>query len=1002
MRNYHFLFSLFLLFSLWTVSISFAQEKITIEGVVISAEDNIPIPGVSVVEKGTQNGTNTNFDGEFVLNVASPEAILEISFVGLESKEMKVVEGQVMEIQLEKDRESLDEVLVIGYGTQKKKSATTAVDKVVAKDFHQGNANSPLDIIQGEIPGLSITRLDNNPNSSPAIQLRGVTSLTGDSSPLVVIDGIPGGNLDLVKKDDIESIDVLKSGAAAAIYGSRGNNGVILITTKKGVKGHTVFEYSAEFSRDFAISKPSFLSAAEYRDAIGQGLIPESQDRGYTTDIFDELLNKSNLSQYHSFAASGGSENNTYRASLFYQDFDGIAKENDREQFGFRVNFGQSAFNNKLQFRTNLASNFNRANLLGGGQFGVVQDWNPTAPIHAPYSVEQGTDLYNEGKFGFYQPQNGFNPFSEYENRLNRRNQQTFSGDLSLSYEVIEGLKLTFSGSYQRNTWNDREYRSKEDWEQYNPGSSYLGTGWASKSNHLSYDKTMEPTITYEKQIGEHSFDVLGGYSYQYSTSEDFGMKSSGFTTDGFKDWNFGSNNAITDTDLPRPEMTSHKEDNTLIGWFGRISYAFKDRYFIQGSIRHEGSSRFGKDQKWGDFPAFSAGWLISDEPFMESVEFVSDLKIRAGYGVTGNQGIPNYRSIITLGTGGKYPIFEDGASTPTYYQTYGPQNNPNPDLRWEEKKELNIGLDFGLWSNRVTGSFEVYSRNTENLLLDYTVPLPPFVQNSIFTNVGTIKNRGAEVSLKGYIIDNTDLKWHLSANGSYQKNELSTLSNQIYEASRISGGGIGNPGNLGDAIRNTEGGTIGDFYGRRFAGFTADGKWLFFDRNNNPVRDNQITEDDKAIIGNGQPRFYAALKSVFEYRNFDLSVFFRGKFDYDVLNTVDLFYGNQSLLPGNVLRSALDKFSDINEAPQYSDYYLEKGDFVKLDNITLGYTFNTSKNSPLQSFRVWVSARNLATITGYTGRDPEVADTGLFPGLDYREFYPRTTTITTGIKVEF
>lgn len=925
---------------------------------------------------------------------------LSLSFSGLSAQQTgKSDTNQTDTILNEK---KIDEVVLIGYGSQQKRATTTAVQRVTAKDFHPGMANFPLDIIQGEVPGLSITRTNNNPNSGPSIQLRGVTSLTGDTSPLIVIDGVPGGNMDLLKSNDIETIDILKSGAAAAIYGSRGNNGVILITTKKGKEGRSQFQYFSQISKDFAVDKPKFLSASQYREAIKEGLISPTQDLGATTDIYNELLNKANLSQYHDFVASGGGKNNSFRTSLFYQKFDGIAKENNREQYGFRINYMQSGLNNKLKFQTNIASNFNHANLLGGGDFGAVADWNPTAPIYAPYSQDVGTKLPNQGRYGFYQPPSGSNPFSNYATHVFYRYQQTFSGDVRLSYEVIKDLIITAAGSYQTNRWNDREYKTSQNWDQYNPGSPWHGTGWARKANHNDYDKTFEPTITYKKEIGQHSFNLLGGYSYEYATSEDNGMDAGGFTTDGFKDWNFGAATAITDKTLPRPNLSSHKEDNKLIAWFGRLDYSFKDRYYFQASLRHEGSSRFGTNHKWGNFPSISGGWIVSDESFMSNIKFLYFLKARIGYGVTGNQGIPNYQSLVTLGTGGTYPVYLNGATTPTYYQTYGPNVNPNPDLKWEEKKELDFGIDYGLFSNRVTGTFDFYNRRTENLLLSYTVPLPPFVQNTIYTNVGVIRNRGIEFSIQGDVIRAGDLKWNMNFNFSHQKNKLVTLSNQVFHATYLSGGGLGNPGNLGDAIRNMQGGTIGDFYGRRFAGINAAGQWLFYDKDNNVVLDNQITDDDKAVIGNGQPKYYLALTNTVTYKNFDFSIFFRGKFDYDILNTMAMFYGNQSLFSGNVLTSALGEFSNIKAAPQYSNYYLENGDFVKLDNITLGYTFNMKNSNYLSKVRVWLSAKNVATFTGYTGRDPEVSDTGLFPGIDSRDFYPRTTTFTAGLEVNF
>ncbi len=984
-----------------TLAVNMEQQPIEIEGTVTDA-GGVPLPGVTIQEKGTQNGVVTDFDGNYSITVAAESSILVFTYIGMQKVERTVGADRTIPMAMEEETQSLEEVVLIGYGTQKRRSVTTAVSKVDETDFNQGVVTSPMDLIQGKVAGLSITRPGgNNPNSSASIQLRGVTSITGSNNPLIVIDGIPGGNLDLLQQNDIESFDVLKDGAAAAIYGTRGTNGVILITTKKGTKGVTSFNYSTYLSKEYVNSKPDFLSAEEFRGAIADGLISESNDLGYSTDIFDELVNESNLSQYHNFVASGGGEKGTYRASLYYRDLQGIALENARTEFGVRASFNQSGLNDRLHFQSSIATNFNDANLLGGGQFGIVTDWNPTAPIYAPYSNEEG-GLFNQGRYGFYQPQNGYNPFSEYANRFNERQQQTFSGDVKLSYEFMEGLTGSVFGSYQRNTWNDRLYRSTEDYQQYNPGSEYRGTGYAYKSNFLEYTRTIEPTVNLTREYGEHSFDLLGGYSYQYYTQESYSMDNSGYTTDGFEDWNFGSGNAITDTDLPRPDLQSFKEDNTLIAYFTRLSYSYKNRYFLQGSIRNEGSSRFGANNKWASFPAISGGWLISDEPFLKDSDLVSNLKLRVGYGVTGNQAIPNYQSLVTLGTGGKYPVFLEGADAATYYQTYGANKNPNPDLKWENKKEINVGLDFGLLGNRISGALDLYDRTTEDLLLDYTVPQPPFVQSNIYTNVGTIKNSGVELAVNAAIIQSDNFSWTADFAGSYQKNELSSLSNETYIASEIFGGNIGNPGNLGDAIRNTEGGPIGDFYGKRFAGFTDEGEWLFYKADGSTGRVDEMTEEDKAVIGNGLPKFYASLSNTFKYRNFDLTVFLRGKFDYDILNTVDLFYGNPTALPGNVLTSALGKYSQISEAPQYSDYYLEKGDFVKVDNVTLGYNFKLKDSSPFSALRIYMSGRNLATMTGYSGRDPEIQDTGLYPGVDDRNFYPRTITMTAGINVNF
>lgn len=982
---------------------SFTNPQNMVSGIVTD-DRGVPLPGVTILEKGTSNGVQTDFDGNYSLTLISQDPVLVFSFVGMQRVEREVAGQTEINIQLETNLESLDEIVLVGYGTQNRRSITTSISKVSEDEFNQGMVSNPLSLIQGKVPGLSITRANgNNPNGSTSIQLRGITSITGSTSPLIVIDGIPGGNLDLLQQNDIESFDVLKSGAASAIYGTRGNNGVILITTKKGKAGLASFEYSTYLSKDYVNAKPDFLSANQFRQAIEDDVI-SATDYGYSTDIYDLLINKSNLSQYHNFVASGGGENNSYRVSLYYRDLEGIALENEREEFGIRASFNQSAFEDRVNFQTSIANNFNKANLLGGSR-SIVTQWNPTTPIYFPYSVEEGTDLYNEGRYGYYQPQNGYNPFSEFANRLDERQQQTFSGDAKASVEIIKGITVAAFGSYQRDNWNDRQYRSMQDWNQYNEGSSYRGTGYAYKYNVLDQTYTFEPTIMVEQEIGAHAFDLLGGYSYQYSTLETFNMSNSGFTTDAFLDWNFGAGNAIIDTDLPRPNMESFKEDNTLIAFFSRLNYSYKDKYFFQASLRHEGSSRFGANNKWGDFPAVSAAWVLSDETFLESSNLISNLKLRADYGITGNQGIPNYQSLVTLGTGGRYPIYpettnSDGEYIPTFYQTYGATSNPNPNLKWERKKELNIGVDFGFLKNRFTGSLDVYNRKTEDLLLRYDVPQPPYVRSEIYTNVGTITNKGIELGFSFKAISNENFSWNIDFAGNYQKNELTTLSNEQFIANEIYGGDIGNPGNLGDAIRNTEGGPIGDFYGKRFAGFTQNGEWLFYKADGSIARADEMTPEDNAVIGNGMPKYYASLTNTFRYKNFDLTIFLRGKFDYDILNTVDLFYGNPNI-GGNILTSALGQYSHISEQPQYSDYYLESGDFVKLDNVTLGYNFNLDNSKVIKNLRLYVSARNLAVFTGYTGRDPEIQDTGLYPGIDDRNFYPRTTTVTTGINVK-
>jgi TonB-linked SusC/RagA family outer membrane protein len=968
----------------------YGEEKVwfqqTITGVVTNAVNNTPVAGASVVIKGTNTGVTTDEEGRFSI-AAKPGDRLVISYLGMKTVEVTVGASTNISVQLRDDAQSLDQVVVVGYGTQKRKSITSAVTTVKSTNFNPGGTRSPLDLIQGKVAGLNVTRTaGNNPNSGASIQLRGVTSLTGTRTPLIVIDGIPGGNLDLLQQDDIESFDILKDGSAAAIYGTRGNAGVILVTTKKGKSGAPRYDFSTYVQREYVDRKPDYLTASDFRKLIADGVVQPSQDFGASTDLYDELIDKNNLSQYYNFAASGGTAQTNYRASIYYNDANGIAKQNGREQFGGRVNVNQRGLDDRLTLTMNIAANFNKANLLGGGggDFEQAIQRNPTAPI------------YNaDGTFFETQGFNNYNPLSRLVYRISERNQQTFSGDAMLSLKLFKGLTASTFVSYVRDNYNDRNYRSTRDWDQ-RPASSYQGMAYASKSNLLYWSKTLETTVNYTKQIGEqHNITALAGYSYQYETTESFSVNNNGFTTDGFLDWNLGAGSAIQNLSLPRPGMGSSKSDNTLVAFFGRVNYSFADRYFLQAIVRREGSSRFGANHKWGNFPAVSVGWVLSEESFLQQADFIDQLKLRVGYGVTGNQGIPNYQSIVTLGTGGVYP--QDGV----YYQTYGPVRNPNPNLRWEQKAELNFGLDFAVLNNRLSGSVDVYNRTTKDLLYNYNAQQPPFVRDQLYTNVGSIRNSGVELQITAIPVQNKNFQWAVDFAGNTQKNKLTRLSNDVFKANWLEFYGLPSPGALGNAFRLEEGGAVGNFYGKRFAGFTEDGKWLFYKKDGSKGTASQMTNEDLTIIGNGVPKLQLALNNRFSYKNFDLTIFFRGKFMFDILNTKELYFGNKQWLPNNLLKSAVTKHNQLNDAPQYSDYYLEKGDFVKLDNLTIGYNFNLNTKY-IRNMRLYATGRNLATFTGYSGIDPELQDTGFETGVDGRGFYPRTKSIAIGLNVGF
>ena len=957
-------------------SLSFAQTR-TIKGRVIDAKDNTPLPGVTVKLKNSNSGTATGVNGTYSIVVPAQTTALEFSFIGYETKEVRIGSGDEINVGLALSSKTLNDVVVVGYGTLKRREITSAVTSIKAEDFNQGGTRSAMDLVQGKVAGLSITRTrGNNPNEGASLQLRGVTSLSGTNGPLIVIDGIPGGNLDLLTQDDIASIDVLRDGSAAAIYGTRGNGGVILVTTKKGKSGEPQFNYSTYLQREVVDKKPVTLTAEEYK-----AVTTPTNHLGADVNLYDMLINKDNLSHYHNFSATGGTDKSNYRAAIYYSDAQGIAIRNNRQQYGGRLNLNQTGLQGKLTMQLNLATNFNKADLLGGstGDFEQAVQRNPTAPIIGP-----------DGKYIETTAFNNYNPIARLQQELSERDQQTLSGDAKVTLEVINGLRVSAFGAIMRNNWNDRQYRNRASRSSQN---DYQGGGYAYKRNDNQVNRIFESTIDYSKNFGgDHDVQVVGGYSYQYATQEWFSANNSGFLTDAFADWNLGNGVYLTQG---KAGMGSNKEDNTLIAFFGRVNYAFRKKYMAQLSLRHEGSSKFGNNNKWGNFPSVSAGWMLSEEEFMKAIPVVNELKLRAGYGVTGNDGWANYLSQVMLSTGGSY--LQNGV----WYQTYGPSKNPNPDLRWEKKKEYNIGIDFSLLNRRLSGSIDYYTRETEDLAINAVAQLPPYVTENLFTNVGTITNKGFEIYINAIPVQTKEVTWRTDLTFNNQNNKLKSLSNDKFSINLLEFGGLPSPGALGNAIRIVEGGTIGNFYGKRFAGFTDQGKWLFYKKDGSKAEAAAMTEEDKTVLGNSIPKYMASWSNNVRYKNFDLTIFFRGKFGYKILNLQDLYFANKQWLPNNMLKRGLTVHGQLNDAPQYSDYYLEKGDFVKLDNITLGYNFKLSTKY-IRSLRLYATGRNIATITNYSGLDPELQDNGLTTGIDERGFYPRTKSFAVGLQVGF
>ncbi|WP_308993292.1 SusC/RagA family TonB-linked outer membrane protein [Mariniflexile litorale] len=981
---------LFSVFVILGISASFAQQKIT---GTIKDPNGMLVPGVSVSEKGTTNGVISNFDGKYEINTKNSNATLVFSYIGYVTQEIAVGNKKEINLTFEENLQQLSEVVVIGYGTQKRGEVTSAIATVKAEDFNPGFVRDAADLIKGKVAGLSISNGSGDPSSGANISLRGVSSLKGGTAPLVLINGVPG-SLNSVSPDDIESVDVLKDASAAAIYGTRGANGVIIITTKSG-KRNTVsqLKYSHYSSMSSFGEKANFLTANDYPALIAQGELSKTGgDLGYKTDWLDEI-SRTAITQNHNINFSGGSENSTYSVNVNYIDQEGVFKGSQNEEFRVSADVNHYLFDDKLKFNVNIINGIQNTGALGDGNA-----FNPL--IYRQALIRNPTDRIRNDDSTFTQNKNKL----QYVNPLGMI--KLTDGILQKQWLRITGnVTLTPIDGWENNLMVSTERNS--DISGYSEKRAYLGyngeerNGFASRGTGLSKTKILEFTSKYSKEIDKHSFSVLGGYSHQYYVEESFWANNFDFPTDAFSYNNLSEGRALQDG---KARMDSNKNDNTLIGFFGRLSYGFDSRFNVLASFRREGSSKFGNNYKWGDFPSVSAGWTISNESFLKDVDFVNTLKLRAGYGETGV--IPNdpYRSLTLLQYGGNFLV--DGV----WVKGLEAASNPNPDLRWEVSKEVNLGIDFAFAKNRISGSIDVYKKKTEDMLWDYTVPTPPNLYRTTLANVGQMENKGIEVLLNVTPVKSDDFTWEANMTYSHNENKLVSLSNDLYEIEDnvIYTGGLSEPISTG-THKLEVGQSIGNFWGLESVDLTDDGFWLIELPDGSQVPFSTAVENDESrqYLGNGVPKHLLGITNSFKYKDFDLSFVLNGAFGFQILNAQRAFYENPNV-EYNMLKSAFDPVygkGRLNEnLPQkFVSYYLENGDYLKLENITLGYNLNCDRWSFIDSVRLYTTATNLLTITGYSGIDPEIRrDDVLAQGNDDRDKYPTVRTFTLGLNVNF
>jgi TonB-dependent starch-binding outer membrane protein SusC len=965
--------------------VGFAQER-TVSGKVKSSDDGSGIPGVNILEKGTTNGTVTDADGNYTIGVGV-NATLVFSFVGYTTQEVVVGSQTSLDVTLGSDVTSLSEVVVVGYGTQEKKEITSSVASVKSEDFNRGNVNDASQLLQGKVAGLNIAREGSDPSGSFVIRLRGLSTVGANSQPLVVIDGVIGAALNSVDPNDIASFDVLKDGSAAAIYGSRASSGVILITTKKGKSGKTTVDYNAYVSAESIARSVPVLTASEFRQfATQQGVT--GNDKGASTVWLDEIT-RTGVSNVHNLSLSGGVNKTTYRASFNYRDIQGVQKNTGFTQVNGRLNLTQKALNDKLTINSQIAFTTRTTKFGFGEAYRYAAIYNPTAPIFDPNPT--GTQALANG--GYYQENrfDFFNPVALINQNTNEGQFQRINFNIGANYEILKDLSAGVNYSFQ----NERYLGDANGGNRYSSKYSlFTGAGrngLATVSNNTYANELFEGTLNYSHAFGDLQVSALAGYSYQEFTNEGFGLSAGNFVTDAF---NYNSIGDALDIPNGKANAYSYKNSNKIIAQFARVNFNYKDTYFLSASVRREGSSKFGANNKIGVFPAVSGGVTVSN---LIEIPLVNSLKARVGYGVTGSTPNDSYLSVLTFQKVGNAPV------NGQYAPGYSPVSNANPNLQWEEKAEFNAGIDFAMLNSRLTGTIDYYSRSTTKLLLYQAVPVPPNLANRTWLNGGDISNSGVEVALNYAAIQKPSFTWTTGIN-------LATITTKIN--SLLIEGGVQYQGNVGSPglngiyqIRVKEGEPIGQIWGLKFAGIGEDGKWQYQDLNGDGV----IDDKDKQVLGNGLPSVTFGFNNSFTYKRFDIQFLLRGALGHNLVNQYRTFYESPIAITSyNVLKTSRD-LPNLKESGNFSSYQVEDASYVKLDNMTVGYAVPLASGSAFSRLRFYVTGQNLFVITKYKGVDPEVrygdseeGNSPLGPGIDRRNTWVRTMTITAGVNLTF
>ena len=987
--------AMFFVFFLLCSTVMLAQNKVS--GTVLDATGE-PLIGVSVLEAGTSNGVVTDFEGQFTLTVKQG-AQVTFSYVGYLSQTLPAKNG--MKVTLQEDNKVLNEVVVVGYGTMRRKDVTSSITTVKAEDLNRGVFTDPGQMLQGKVPGLVVSSTA-DPNGSPSITLRGASTLrSGAMSPYYVVDGIPGVDISIVSPDDIESIDVLRDATATAIYGSKAANGVIIITTKKGEKERTNVTYNGYVAFDKILKTYDVCTADELRNYASKNNVT-LKDGGANVDWQDQVL-RTGISHNHNVGISGGNGRTNYMISGNLMKREGVIKMTGMDRFNVRSLVSTKTLKDRLTLSLSL-------NSMYGKHFGVPTNGKGESVLDAMNYYSPTNAVKNaDGSWTIGQGSKNYNPLALMEENTSetiwKRNQ--FIGKATL--EIIKGLlwNVNYSWSNYQSTYS-----------AYNTRNSQIEgignkNGQASRNTYFGREQTFETYLNYGFTAGKNKVDLMAGYTWEEKKNNDgFGLSVEGYYNDDLTWYNMSY--AQTILGVQNSVSSGYVENIRNISFYGRANYSFDGRYMLQATIRRDGSSVFGKNNRWGTFPSVSAAWNITEESFMKDQNIFDNLKLRAGYGVSGNaMGFDVYSSYETYGASGTFVY--DGKT----YRTYGATKNANPDLKWETTSMLNIGLDFAFLRGRINGTIEVYNKKTKDLIWSYPVSTTQYVYGYMDANVGEMTNKGIEFSINAVPVQTKNFTWNTTINLSHNKNRVDKMQNETFHTTNLVQGDPDVAGVAGNGWtqRIMEGEPIGTFYTYLYAGtvqrMDSEGnmiersEYYVLDENGNKTGEttNNPGVKDRAITGCAQPKLNAGWNNSLTYKNWNLNAFITGVFGNDVYNSARAHYTSAQLFSDgkNVLKEFLSNPAGDASGSLPSDRYIEKGTYVRLQSLSLSYTFKNCFNDWIQDLTLYGTANNLLTITSYKGLDPEVNLGGIDPGIDYRwSRYPHTRTFMVGVKINF